>query len=585
MIDLAVGSKRVKQLAELGLALLTFQTDGTTLLEYAARAGSPMDILLMILRVYRAEDINRCNSYRLSFFHLLVLNYSLAEVKLVLESSCSKFRFSNPVYNGLVTFIKNAEAENTVRRRMGIIPLVRSYGYIVDSEEIRLLTETSPCIALEVVIDDGLPADKSLSASILLSCLCRDQGTTRSLAVCYIQSNQVKLADYFEQGEPVAKYLQTQHRNSVQMKAFLITLNQCGWTFSIEDAMVLVSKNHIPALLGISELADVVAENSVKLILVYILKRLTDAESRPEITQLKQTISKIASRSRTSVWRQSVAPSELGDLPPAHCLEDLPTMTIMTSFLACIELARFNEDWISDTEVEDLMCWFYVQGYVTVEADVKMALRIRHCPGIISFLLIKPTDPNLKIEANVLRELRFIDNNSATIRALTPFLVFEDDLDYNAASVALSWMGRDLNRYEGVMTYFIAKSTCNTEKLIEVSVNFMLAIAMYEPTLILLAESRAPSSLQLIMPSVYNDATAKLLLFYYVNCISYGKWRGAPPPLSLLAASRMRVNAQRDIFFEDCNLPTLVRCGLSSKSMRILQVENDIEALLQDMID
>ncbi|KAI1293989.1 hypothetical protein HDE_06221 [Halotydeus destructor] len=585
MIDLSVGCKRLKLLADHGLALLTFQSDGTTLLEYAARAKSGIDVLLLLLKVYSVEHINRCNSYRLTFFHFLVINYSFAEIKLILEMNSTKIRFSDLVYNGLVTFIKNVESSRGAQGRLAIIPMIRAYGYMVDSDELLQLSEASPLVALEVIIDDGLPVDTSLSAKILLGCLCREEGPTRKKVVNFMQANRLNCQEYFKPGEVIAKYLQTQHKNPEQLNRFLKTLSQCGWIASFEDALLLITKNHLQTLLSAAELDTVILNKGASLIMVYMIKLLTETELRPETSELKQHISKIASRSLGNVWAQAVAVSELGPLPTAYCFEGLPSITIMGSFLACIEMARFSEEWITEKDVGDIMCWFYDQGYATLQSDIRMALRIRHCPGIISFLLIKPTIPNLEIEANLLRELRFIDNNCATIRALTPFLSFNDALDYNAASVTLSWMGRDLKRYEDVMIYFIKQSNCDKEHLIEISANFMVAIDMFEASMVLLAESKAPGKLRLLLPSSFSNMTSKLLLFYYINCVSYGKWRGAPPPLSLLTAVKLRETAKHNINIVDCAFPKEICSALDSSCMRKLQVSTKMESVLQDMIE
>ncbi|KAI1306792.1 hypothetical protein HDE_00938 [Halotydeus destructor] len=582
LIDYAVGSQRIKLLAHHGLSLVVFQADGTSLLEYAARAKSAVDILVLLLQYYAADCVNRCNSSHLTFVHLLVINYSLAEVKLILDLYPDKFRFANPVYRGFVKFIKNVESEMTVLRRLSVIPLLRSYGYKVDSEELDLLTVCSPAIALEVVLDDRLPTDKKLASKILLNCLSQESGTTRNKMVSYNRSNDVVLAEYIEPAGAITFYLQSQPRTTLQMRKFINALQSCGWDFSVEDAMVMVAKNHLSSMLACADLAAIISQNAARLIAVYITKMLANIDYRPGMVQIKRDIVKISSRSPTNVWQQSVNLSDIRHLTTAQCFEGLDSVTIMGCFLACVEITRFTNDWLPDKDVEEILAWFYSRGYVTVRSDIEIALRIRHCPGIIPFLLNNTTDPGLEINAHLLKELRFIDNNSSIIKKLTPYLKFEDDLDYSVASVTLSFMGRDLVRYETTMKNLIQNASCNTERLITLSVNFMIAINLAKAAIVLLEESKFPSQLGVTIPYHYDESSSRVLLFYYVHCISYTKWKKSPPPLSLLAASKLR---QSGIDSTKVSLPKLTDAAITPAAFKELKITPVLETELRGMIE
>ncbi|KAI1308190.1 hypothetical protein HDE_00491 [Halotydeus destructor] len=582
LVDYMVGSQRIKLLAHFGLLLVTFQSDGTSLLEYAARAKSPVDVLVLILQYYASDCVNRCNSSHLTFLHLLVVNYSVAEVKLILDQYPEKFRLANPVYRGFVKFIRNVESEMTVRSRLSVMPLLRSYGYQVDSEELSVLADTFPMIALEVVLDDRLPTDKSLASKILLHCLTQEVGTTRNRLVRFIRSQDVVLANYIEPGKALTFYVQSQTRNTSQMRKFINALQYCGWEFSIDDAVVMVAKNHLSSVLACGDLAVVISENATKLIVVYITKLLADIGVRPGMVQIKRDIAKLSSKSVTNVWLQSVNMSEIQHLTTAHCFEGLQSVTILGCFLACIEMTRFATDWLPDKDVEELLAWFYSQGCVTVCSDIEVALRIRHCPGVIPFLLNNATDPNLKVRAHLLRELRFIDNNCSIIRSLTPYLTFEDDMDYSVASVTLSFMGRELLRYELVMKNIITDTGCDAERLITLSVNFMVAIDLMEAALVLLSLSKAPSKLVVTIPSRYDESSSRILLFYYVHCISYGKWKTSPPPLSLLAAAKLR---QTGFDCTKVSLPELTDAALRPAVLERLEMSPTLETEIRSMIE
>ncbi|KAI1284263.1 hypothetical protein HDE_12479 [Halotydeus destructor] len=383
LVDAKASTDRFMKLASLGMPLISYLSDGTSLLEYAAKNVCDPALLNNLLAACSPDEVNRSGNSGSSFLHHLVARYSLADIKGLVYDSLDKFRLHQVVYRGLASYLTLRHSPGDLVSIFRAIPMLQSLGYIVDGDDLLAMSKIAPEIVLEILQDDRAPNSQQYAVTILREALVRLISPTAESLILKLRYCLLKwrkpLEDFFEPGEVLGSILRQHIKVSyLQIDTALKHLARLGFVFSREDALMLTSRDHTSVLVELAnsqpDIKCVVSEIATEISVVYMLNLLTTPVQLPSASQMIETLRIFGCFAR-EVWLKPVQVSTINKFVLITCLDNYREFSLMSAFIFVVGNSVMLEDWMSADELQLVLHEFKRQGFKATANEISMALQ------------------------------------------------------------------------------------------------------------------------------------------------------------------------------------------------------------------